>query len=196
MLNYKVSKTNLVFFSKVVLHKKRIQLPRFKFEQSSFPQRKPFFPTRYCVKTFSLNVDTIERPVQELPTITEKNINVGLPTAKRSLNLETETIERFVQKVPPISEKDLNVDVPTAKLFLLILWVKTKLKYQPGNVILTSELYKNYKEYVELRFTSRSVMSDNRFYKEIAPIMSMFYMTNAKIKTLAGRGYVGVSFKE
>lgn len=75
------------------------------------------------------------------------------------------------------------------------LLISYSLEDQPGNEILTSDLYKSYKNTIKKNFSPQSVMIDTRFYKEIAVVLSMFRMRNTKIKTPGGRGYIGLSFK-
>lgn len=102
-------------------------------------------------------------------------------------------LENYMTSI--LYRSDIDFDVFTAKLFVLVLWVSYSLEDQPGNEILISDLYKSYKNTIKKKLSPQSVMTDTRFYKEIAVVLSMFRMRNTKIKTPGGRGYIGLGFK-
>lgn len=102
-------------------------------------------------------------------------------------------LENYMTSI--LYRSDIDFDVFTAKLFVLVLWVSYSLEDQPGNEILISDLYKSQKNTIKKKLSPQSVMTDTRFYKEIAVVLSMFRMINTKIKTPGGRGYIGLGFK-
>lgn len=83
-----------------------------------------------------------------------------------------------------------NYNVPMAKLLQFAQWVATQLQESTETELATSTLFERYL----LDVPNNAHISEEKFRKEIEPVMRAFGWRVFKTRTDIGRGYAGVSF--
>ena len=82
-----------------------------------------------------------------------------------------------------------DYDHEKAKFMVFIDWVKISIIPQPGNFITAKELFEVYKKTTK----NSALISEDKFYKEIEPVMYALNIKPGRAKGKTGRGFRGIA---
>ena len=135
----------------------------------------------------------VKKQLNDLLCQQTQNEKVKTPTSGHTLMLYL-LDPNYKATLTIVDLPEIDFDVFTTKVCLLLYWLINSVEDQPGTEIMTTDMYKNYTNYIQNRFPPQSVMTRGRFSRELNVALSVLRMKNTKIKKLEGRGYVGIGF--